>query len=98
MDGRPALQAEEQEFLADGKSPRRERINRMMDAIAEANGLDYFGVDFSFLPSGKIVVFEANATMRSYYPEYSDTFPYLSKPANAHVAAFQKMVRAKAAR
>ncbi|NNF78501.1 MAG: hypothetical protein HKN05_10785 [Rhizobiales bacterium] len=96
MDGRPALQAEEKEFLADAKSPRRKKINRMMHAIAEANGLDYFGVDFSFLPTGQIVVFEANATMRSHYPEYSDTFPYLSKPATVHVAAFQKMLRAKA--
>ncbi|MCP5081837.1 MAG: hypothetical protein GY948_09085 [Alphaproteobacteria bacterium] len=98
MDGRPALQAEEKEFLADAKSPRREQVDHMMHAIAEANGLDYFGVDFSFLPSGQIVVFEANATMRSHYPEYSDTYPYLQKPATAHVAAFQKLVRAKAGR
>lgn len=98
MAERPALQDEEQAFLADEKSDRRKQIDRMMHAIAEANGLDYFGVDFSFLPDGKIVVFEANATMRSHYPEYAETFPYLSKPAEAHVAAFQKLIKAKAVR
>ena len=66
--------------------------------IAVQEGLDYFGVDFSFLPNGQIVVFEANATMRSHYPEYAESFPYLSAPAAAHVAAFQKMIRAKASR
>ena len=98
MSERPALQDEEQAFLADERSPRRKRIDEMMHSIAEANGLDYFGVDFSFLPDGKIVVFEANATMRSHYPEYADTFPYLSKPAEAHVAAFQELIRNKADR
>ncbi len=98
MSERPALQDEEQAFLDDERSPRRKRIDHMMHTIAEANGLDYFGVDFSFLPDGKIVVFEANATMRSHYPEYAETFPYLSKPADAHVAAFQELIRNKAVR
>ena len=53
---------------------------------------------FSFLPNGKIVVFEANATMRSHYPEFADSFPYLSKPAGAHVSAFQELIEAKAAK
>ncbi len=96
MAERPTLQAEEQAFLADSDSAQRKQIDRMMTCLAEANGLDYFGVDFSFLPNRQIVVFEANATMRSHYPEYAESFPYLSEPAAAHVAAFQEMVRAKA--
>ncbi len=98
MADRPTLQAEEKVFLADTCSAQRKQIDHMMEVIAEANGLDYFGVDFSFMPDGKIVVFEANATMRSYYPEYADSFAYLSKPATAHVAAFQKLVSEKAGR
>ena len=98
MAERPSLQEEEQAFLRDDSSDRRKQIDRMMHALAEANELDYFGVDFSFLPNGKIVVFEANATMRSHYPEFADSFPYLSKPAGAHVAAFQDLISAKAAR
>ncbi|MEM8647348.1 MAG: hypothetical protein AAGF86_13520 [Pseudomonadota bacterium] len=98
MAERPSLQAEEQAFLADNGSDQRKQIDQMMQVLAEANGLDYFGVDFSFLPSGKIVVFEANATMRSHYPEFADSFPYLSKPAGAHVSAFQDLIEAKAAK
>ncbi len=98
MAERPSLQDEEQAFLGDDTSDRRKQIDRMMHTLAEANGLDYFGVDFSFLPNGQIVVFEANATMRSHYPEFAESFPYLSKPAVAHVAAFQELVEAKATR
>lgn len=32
-------------------------------AIADALGLDYFGIDASLLPDGRLLVFEANATM-----------------------------------
>lgn len=96
MAERPSLQAEERAFLSDDSSPQREQIDRMMHALAEANQLDYFGVDFSFLPNGQIVVFEANATMRSIYPEYAESFPYLSEPAKAHAHAFQALVRTKA--
>ncbi|MEM8689489.1 MAG: hypothetical protein AAGF81_19335 [Pseudomonadota bacterium] len=96
MAERPSLQEEEQAFLSDHSSDQRKQIDRMMHALAEANGLDYFGVDFSFLPTGQIVVFEANATMRSHYPEFAESFPYLSKPASAHIAAFQDLIEAKA--
>lgn len=96
MAERPSLQDEERAFLADDTSNQRKQIDRMMHTIAEANELDYFGVDFSFLPDGQIVVFEANATMRSIYPEYADTFPYLIEPATAHREAFQALLRTKA--
>ncbi len=41
-------------------------------AIRSRVPLDYFGIDFTQLPDGKILVFEANATMRLAHPELGD--------------------------
>ena len=40
-------------------------------AIGQAMDLDYAGVDFSLLPDGRVLVFEANATML-VHPETPD--------------------------
>ena len=55
--------AEEAAFLAD---PRSTLGIQAHDAIAEAAGrldLDFCGIDFTVLPDGRALVFEANATM-----------------------------------
>ena len=48
------------------ETPRRAIGDKAMDAIeriGQAMNLDYCGVDFSVLPDGRVLVFEANATM-----------------------------------
>jgi hypothetical protein len=40
-------------------------------AIGHAMDLDYGGVDFSILPDGRVLLFEANATMLAH-PEADD--------------------------
>ena len=55
-----------QEELAYLQNPRAVLGDRAMDAIehiGRALDLDYCGVDFSVLPDGRVLVFEANATM-----------------------------------
>ena len=39
--------------------------------------LDYFGMDFAILPGGRVVLFEANATM--------NFFPFLTEPRFEYV-------------
>ena len=63
MMERPELRREEEEMLErqlDAFSPRTVEV---LDAIRERIGLDYFGIDCHVRPNGRVLVFEANATM-----------------------------------
>lgn len=63
MERCPERLAEEMRFLQD---PARTIGAEAMSAVTEigrAMGLDYAGVDFGLLPDGRVLVFEANATM-----------------------------------
>ncbi len=44
-----------------------DEVLAIVAAIGERLGLDYFGVDFGFHPDGRMVLFEANATM-TFFP------------------------------
>jgi Tfp pilus assembly protein PilF len=61
--------------------------------IAASIGLDYFGVDFTFLPDGRMMIFEANASMRSFYPEWAEQFPYLHAATMNLSKAFQLLLQ-----
>jgi tetratricopeptide (TPR) repeat protein len=54
---------EERRFLADPASVLGERGMAAIRSIGKRLDLDYAGVDFSILPDGRVLVFEANATM-----------------------------------
>jgi tetratricopeptide (TPR) repeat protein len=54
---------EERRFLADPASVLGERGMAAIESIGKRLDLDYGGVDFSILPDGRVLVFEANATM-----------------------------------
>lgn len=63
MDGNELLEAEERAFIragVDGLPPLQQGVIREVRARL---GLDYFGMDCGILPSGEMVLFEANATM-----------------------------------
>ncbi|MGC1301965.1 MAG: hypothetical protein WA840_06295, partial [Caulobacteraceae bacterium] len=54
---------EELRFLADPEAAIGARALAAVGAIARRLDLDYAGLDFSVLPDGQVLVFEANATM-----------------------------------
>ena len=91
------MRKEEEAFLKD---PHRvfskEHFNAMRD-IAKAIGLDYCGIDCALDPNGKIVVFEANATMR-VHDEKIDTFIYKNPYIAKIKEAFDQMLIRKAAK
>jgi glutathione synthase/RimK-type ligase-like ATP-grasp enzyme len=65
-------------------------------AIGERLDLDYAGLDFSVLPDGRLLVFEANATMLAH-PEPDDgELAYKNAAVARIVEAFQALL-AKAA-
>jgi glutathione synthase/RimK-type ligase-like ATP-grasp enzyme len=76
------MRKEEEAFLQD---PHRVFSKEHFDAmkqIAKAIGLDYCGIDCALDPDGKIVVFEANATMRVHdekVPTFTYKNPYIAK-------------------
>ncbi len=59
----PARRAEELSFLQDPVSALGARAWGAITRIGERLDLDYCGLDFSILPDGRVLVFEANATM-----------------------------------
>jgi tetratricopeptide (TPR) repeat protein/glutathione synthase/RimK-type ligase-like ATP-grasp enzyme len=63
MQGEPDRLAEEMRFLADPAAAIGKDAWNAVQAIGETMDLDYAGVDYSVLPDGRVLLFEANATM-----------------------------------
>jgi len=95
MEDDGARQAEERRFLAD---PAAALGAKAMAAVTEAGarlGLDYGGIDFSVLPDGQALVFEANATMLAHPEDPDGEFAYKNPYAARIFEAFQQMVAAR---
>jgi glutathione synthase/RimK-type ligase-like ATP-grasp enzyme len=60
-------------------------------AIGQRLGLDYAGLDFGLLADGKVVVFEANATML-VHPERDPCFVYRNPAVEAIRSGFEAML------
>ncbi len=63
METHPWKLDEELAYLANASAVLGERATAALNAIGRRMGLDYCGVDFSLLPDGRVLLFEANATM-----------------------------------
>jgi tetratricopeptide (TPR) repeat protein len=90
MPDDPARLAEELRFLEDPEAAIGSRAMAAVTAIGRRLDLDYCGVDFSVLPDGTVLVFEANATMLAH-PESADSplafkNPYVSRILDAFAA------------
>jgi hypothetical protein len=68
MAASEAHRAEELRYLADPEGVIGERAMTALRRIGEALGLDYAGIDFALDGDGRVLVFEANATMRIVPP------------------------------
>ena len=89
----PQLRAQERAFLEDPTRvlPSWERV---MPQIAGAVGLEYFGIDATVLPDGRLLVFEADAAMLVHDEDARDVFAY-KRP---HVARIREALHASIAR
>ncbi len=89
--------AEEMRFLEDPAAFLGESAMKAIAEIGRRLDLDYCGLDFSILPDGRVLVFEANATML-VHPEAEDDSQAYRNPAVAQIiAAFQAMLARRAA-
>ena len=96
MDASADRRAEEARFLADPGAVLGERGMTAVAAIGQALDLDYCGVDFALLADGRILVFEANATMLAHFEDPSGPYAYKNAYVTAIVEAFQALLRARA--
>lgn len=91
MEQDAARRAEEARFLADPAGVLGAAGMAALAAIGARLDLDFAGIDFTLLPDGRLLVFEANATML-VHPEDEPVFAYRN-PAVAHILdAFEAML------
>lgn len=87
-----AHRAEDARFLARPREVTGERVWEALQAIVDELQLDYMGLDFGIDAQGRLVVFEANATM-SVYPVPADPRWAYRREATARiVSAFADLV------
>jgi hypothetical protein len=63
MTASPAKMEEERRFLQDPGAALGSRASAAIAAIGQRLDMDYAGIDFAVLHDGRVLVFEANATM-----------------------------------
>ncbi len=96
--GDETRRAEERSFLDDPADALGARAWAGIGRIGERLDLDYCGLDFSVLPDGRVLVFEANATML-VHPEEEDGPLAHKNPAVKRITdAFQTRIEALAGR
>ncbi len=84
MADNPQHRAEDAVFLDDMPQVLGPRAMQALAKISETLGLDYGGIDFSVNADGKILLFEANATM-VIYPANKDSRWDYRRPAVQHI-------------
>jgi tetratricopeptide (TPR) repeat protein len=89
MGGDPVRQAEERRFLEDPASVIGARAAAAIARIGERLDLDYAGLDFTLLPDGRVLVFEANATMLVHPEPDGSELDYKNPAVTRIVEAFQ---------
>ncbi|HTJ26880.1 MAG TPA: tetratricopeptide repeat protein [Candidatus Limnocylindria bacterium] len=91
-----AFRAEEERFLDDMEEALGVPAVRALEAIAHTLALDYGGIDFALDVRGRVVVFEANATMVIARPQPDERWTYRRAPTQRVVEAVQTMITTRA--
>jgi len=88
--------AEEATFLENPVVALGVRGWAAIERIGHALDLDYCGVDFSILPDGRVVVFEANATMLAHLEDPAGPFAHKNPYVQRIAEAFQTVLERRA--
>lgn len=83
---------EERRFLADPEAVLGARAYDTLRAIARRLDLDYAGIDFSLMPNGDVIVFEANATMLVHPEPATSPLAHKNIQVQAIIDAFARSV------
>lgn len=92
VERHPERLAEEMRFLQDPARAIGAEAMGAVTAIGEAMGLDYAGVDFGLMPDGRVLVFEANATMLAHPEAPGGPLAHKNPAIERIFAAFRAML------
>ena len=95
MADQPAFRAEEEAFLTDMAGVIGRRGLSALEAIRDVLGLDYGGVDFGLGADGRVLLFEANATMVVNPPAPDPVWDYRRAPTLRIIDAARDLVLAR---
>ena len=87
-----AFRAEEETFLTNMAGALGPRVLHALAGLREALALDYGGVDFGVTADGRVLLFEANATMAIVPPPPDPVWDYRRKPIAAAIDAARAML------
>ena len=87
MEADPAFRAEEARFLDDMPGVIGGLAMTALARIQAVLGLDYAGIDFALAPDGRVLLFEANATMAIIPPGSDPIWDYRRRAAADALAA-----------
>lgn len=92
MADRPDLLAEEAALFAIPEGAFPPEVGQVLAAVRERIDLDYFGIDFGIMPDGRVILFEANATMNFFSALPGDQFAYVRACVPPARAAFGELL------
>jgi hypothetical protein len=92
MIDRPDLIEEEVRLMERLEGAFPDQVHTIVAEIGERLHLDYFGVDFGFLPDGRMVLFEANAAMTFFPMVTNPRFEFRGRLLAPAQAAFEAML------
>jgi tetratricopeptide (TPR) repeat protein len=94
MQHHPERLAEEMRYLDDPAAAIGAPAWRAVEGIGAAMGLDYGGVDFGVLPDGRVLLFEANATMLVHPESPGGPLAHKNPAIERIFTAFREMLAA----
>jgi hypothetical protein len=83
---------EEERFLQDPAYVLGAKGMALIEAIGQRLDLDYGGIDFSILPDGSLLLFEANATMLVHLEEENDALKFKNPHIQKIFDAFSELL------
>ena len=92
MVGRSDLIDEERELFTKPEGAFPPEIGKVLAAVRQRVDLDFFGIDFGIMPDGRMLLFEANATMNFFSTLPNDQFAYVRACVPPARAAFRELV------
>jgi glutathione synthase/RimK-type ligase-like ATP-grasp enzyme len=92
MAQRPEFIAAEEAILATPEGAFSNEVQRVLSAVRERMPLDFFGMDFGIAPDGRVVLFEANATMNFFPLSPDPRFAYLARCVEPARSAFYELL------
>ena len=91
MAARPDLIEEEKRMFARLEGDFSPPVHDVFNAVRSRLGLDFFGMDFGLDADGRVILFEANATM-SFAMKFGPPFQYLEAVNTPAGHAFGRML------